>query len=118
MADKKEPLHKKRYASTPRLERDKESGSMAVKKPEKKAEAKAAGAPDGEKHGLEMTQRQAIERLDLHHKHEREHAELAQKYTADAPKGEEGGGEAKAEPKAAAEKKDDAPKETKKDDKE
>lgn len=115
MAEEKTPRHKKMYANSPKLERDKESGKMGITRPEKKGKDEASSdVPAGEKLTLEMTQKQALERLELHHKHEREYAELAQKYQA-APAAD-GGKEGVKAPAAADDK---APAtEAKKDDKE
>ncbi len=82
-----EPTHKKRYANSPKIEKDAESGKPTVTRGEKAAAKDAAGlegVPEHEKFTMEVAQRQAMERLDLHHKHEREHTELAQKYAAPA----------------------------------
>lgn len=83
----------KRYANSPKLARDDGDGKMKVTKPEKKTATDASGtegsdrgAADGMK---EMMDKHAMERLQLHQKHETEYMGVAQKLMNAA--GEAGG---------------------------
>jgi hypothetical protein len=97
--EKKEPRHKKMYKDSPALKRG-DDGKMAISKGKKDAKDGGGkeGVPEQEKNTLDMTQRHAMERLELHHKHEKEHAELAQKYMGSPASADAGGEEAEAAP--------------------
>lgn len=58
----------KMYDKTPELKRDDESGKVGVKK----SEAKSARVSDGTE-GIPIHARHAMERRDVHHRHETEH---------------------------------------------
>jgi len=71
----KEPKHKKMYGNPPKLEKD-ENGRPYIKKPEK--EKKIARTSDGTEgmpihEGMPMAARHAMERRDMHSRHEVEH---------------------------------------------
>ncbi len=80
-AEKKEPVSKRAYKNSPRLER-KEDGKLGVSKKAKESEKEQAGTDGMEVNGSpEMDVRHSKERLILHHKHEIDHAEMEAKHT-------------------------------------
>ncbi len=94
--EKKVSRSEKRYADSPKMERNDE-GKMAVKKSERKAAAVDAGT-DNAAHGDEMGKmmsRHAEERMKLHHKHDLEmmshaHAGMKEEDKKEEPKKESG----------------------------
>lgn len=88
MAEEKVPRHKKMYKDSPKIERTAD-GKMGISRPQKDAAQDASGTkgmPETDKPDtaiMEMSQRHAKERLDLHHKHEKEHLATAQKAMKD-----------------------------------
>ena len=80
----REPMHKKAYKDTPHMQRDEETGKMALKKGVSGGDGEQAAANGGYA-GLpvhmhqagerrEMKHRHIQEHLAMHHKHETEHA--------------------------------------------
>lgn len=69
-------MAKKMYGSSPKMERDEESGKMAVKKKvaTKEDDKKEGEDKDGSGQSLPVTVRHQMERADMHNTMEREHA--------------------------------------------
>lgn len=80
----REPMHKRLYKESPRMERDGETGNMKVGKSPNENERKASevnagtdGMPVTERHSherREMAHRHHGEHMAMHHKHEMEHS--------------------------------------------
>lgn len=93
--DKKTPRHKKMYKDSPHLERDGESGKMAVKKSgpsekQKESDAVQSGTDDigvHEKALQELNQKHSKERLEVFHKHEKEYLDVTHKALGEAKTG-------------------------------
>lgn len=68
-------MAKKLYGNSPKMERDEESGKMAVKKKAaaKDGDKKEGEDKDGSGQALPVTVRHSMERNDMHHSMEREH---------------------------------------------
>jgi hypothetical protein len=80
-AEKKEPVSKRAYKNSPRLER-KEDGKLGVSKKAKESEKEQAGTSgmeEHESHALEMGHKHEAEHLALNQKHEKERHELRAK---------------------------------------
>lgn len=63
----------KMYKDSPELGRDEESGKMKVKKTDSKIHREASEAESGTA-GMPVHERHAMERREVHHRHETEHA--------------------------------------------
>lgn len=64
----------KLYGHSPKMERDEESGKVAVKKKDKAdADTKGETEDQGTGESLPVHARHAIERMDMHHMHQHEH---------------------------------------------
>ncbi len=93
--EKKTPRHKKMYKDSPHLERDSESGKMAIKKKapsaSQKESDKVQSGTDGmtvhEKTLQELNQKHQKERLEIFHKHEKEYLDVSHKALGEAKAG-------------------------------
>lgn len=63
----------KMYKDSPELGRDEESGKMKIKKTDSKIHREASEAESGTA-GMPVHERHAMERREVHHRHETEHA--------------------------------------------
>lgn len=64
----------KMYGNSPKMERDEESGNMAIKKKEKEGkDMTGEGEDQGSGEHVPVHARHAMERSEMHHTHMREH---------------------------------------------
>lgn len=88
-----------RYKDSPTMERDDESGKMAVKKKSPTEAEKdsarvnsgTAGIQEHDEAIMKLHNKHAKERMEMHHKHEKEHLSLMQKAMPAAAAGEDKG---------------------------
>lgn len=75
----KAPMHRKLYKDSPEMERDNESGNMAVKKPSEKAEKESERTTDGTA-SMPIHEEHAGERMEMRHRHIKEHVDMHTKH--------------------------------------
>lgn len=65
-------MAKKMFGNSPKMEREEKSGKMGVKRSGKVDEENDEAEDQGDGESMPIA-RHAMERMDMHHKHEREH---------------------------------------------
>lgn len=66
-------MSEKMYGNSPKLEREEESGKVSVKKKVMDKDTSGEGEDQGSGEAIPVTSRHAMERMEMHHKHMRDH---------------------------------------------